>query len=722
MPESDGRETFYVTTAIAYMNGFPHIGHAYEFISADAIARLHRMLGYDTFFLTGADEHGQKVEASAAKMGRAPQVHCDEYVSAFDKLNNVLGVSNDDYVRTTEERHKKTARKLWEMCAASDDIYLHNHEGWYNEREECFVTESDAALTDFKDPGTGVDYKRVSEETYFFRMSKYRERLIAHIEEFQTVEPESARNELLARLRHPDGLRDVCISRTTFKWGISVPESFDQKHIMYVWFDALSNYLTGVGALDPDNELSRFWPADKHIIGKDIKWFHCVIWPTMLMSAGLPVARQCFSHGFVNAADGRKMSKSYNNTIDPNEIIAKYPLDTIRYYMLAAATYGADLNFSEVGLISNHNAELADCLGNLVHRAVSLCGKYCGGQVPDTTHDAAFPLPFDLQALVDETPRLAQDCGVHALIGRAMQAVRDTNKFLTETEPWKMKGENAEERRKSIVRTTMEAIYAFSHFLAPVMPFVAEKVFEKLGTPPRALFLMNTQFYNLTPGTPVSIGDILFSKIETEEEKAAAAAKAAGGAGVGASGAAMGVKAKAKAAAEAEDPNQVDFTKMDIRVGEITKCWNHEAADKLFCEEINCGPELGTREVASGLRGFYSLDEMRGRRVLVVCNLKAAKMVGFESAGMVLAAKSADGSAVQLLEPPAGAELGERVCLEGVTGAAWSASRIAKKKVWATVAESLKTDAGCVATWAGQALLTSAGPCTVPSLASVPIS
>eukprot|EP00605_Chrysophyceae_sp_TOSAG23-4_P000453 GSChrysophyteH1.ASY1.ANO1.511.1 assembled CDS len=628
LPESEGRETWYISTAIAYMNGYPHIGHAYEFVSADALARLHRVLGYDTWFLLRS-----------------------------------LGCSNDDYVRTTEDRHRRVAQELWKMCAASDDIYLHYHEGWYNEREECYVTETDASLTDYKDPATGLEYKKVSEEAYFFRMSKYADRLIAYMEENPGFcQPEGARQELLARLRHPDGLRDVCVSRTTFKWGIPVPEGFDEKHIMYVWFDALSNYLTGVDALGLENgEKTRYWPCNKHIIGKDI------------------------NHGFVNAADGRKMSKSFNNTINPHDIIAKYPLDTIRYYTLSAATYGADLNFSEPALVTMHNSELADILGNLVHRILNLTHKYCKGVIPDTTHDEAFGPPFNLKDLIDDANTIGNDCALHTLSFRAMEAARATNKFLTDAEPWKMKGDD-ENRRAPIVRTTLEAVYAFSHFLAPIMPYATEKIFQKLGTPPRALFRMNADFYNLTPGTPVTIGEILFTKIET-------------------------------ASTSLEDPNQVDFTKMEIRVGKITKCWNHPAAEKLFCEEIDIGAEVGVREVASGLRAYYEISEMIDRNVLVVCNLKPAKMVGFESAGMVLAAKADDGSKMELVAPPADAAVGERVFLDGVDGEAWSANKVTKKKVWNAVMPDLRTDESGAVVWRGSPVMTSAGPCSVPSLA-----
>ena len=495
------------------MNGAPHIGHAYEVVSADMLARLHRLLGFSTFFLTGADEHGQKVQRSAIEQGRTPQQHCDEYVALFKQLNARLGVSNDHYVRTTHESHKKTAQQMWLMCAQNNDIYLRDHEGYYNEREECFVTDLEAELTQFKDPVSLKPYKRVSEQAYFFAMSKYKDSIIKYIEQENVVQPETAKNELLARLLHPDPsfcLRDVCISRTSFSWGIPVPEGFDQKHIMYVWFDALSNYLTGVQALDGNS----IWPADKHIIGKDITWFHCVIWIAMLMSAKLELPKQVFAHGFVNDADGRKMSKSLNNTVDPAIILAKYPVDSIRYYMLTAATYGSDVNFSEQALISSHN-ELADSLGNLVHRAFVLCTKYCQSAIPNTLHNQEFGLPFDLKSLIEQTPQLAESCSINVLLGLAMQAVRDTNKFLTHAEPWKMKHQD-QAKRPAVIRTVLEAIYVCSHFLAPAMPFVTQKVFDKLG-PCKRLQDLDCNFYNLVPGTILAQPHgILFPKLDVQ--------------------------------------------------------------------------------------------------------------------------------------------------------------------------------------------------------------
>ena len=327
LPEN--AERYYLTTAIAYTNGLPHVGHAYEFLTADVLVRLHRFLGYKTYFLTGSDEHGQKVAEAASKAGVEPLAHCNKYVSAFQRLNDKLRVTNDKYLRTTSSSHKKSCQMLWKRCLDAGDIYLDKYEGWYNEREELFVTQAEAEKTNFMDVEKNVPLKRVSEESYFFRMSKYSDALIAHIEQNSSfIQPESACSNILARLRK-EGLKDLSISRTTFSWGIPLGADVDQTgtsapHVMYVWFDALSNYLTGVCALDEAADeharLKDFWPANQHIIGKDIVWFHTVIWPTILMSAGLPLPRGVYSHGFVNDKNGRKMSKSLNNSVDPDDV------------------------------------------------------------------------------------------------------------------------------------------------------------------------------------------------------------------------------------------------------------------------------------------------------------------------------------------------------------------------------------------------------------------
>jgi methionyl-tRNA synthetase len=725
-----GPEKHYLTTAISYTNGFPHIGHAYEFLTADVLARYQRVLGYDTYFLTGSDEHGQKVANSAEAAGRTPIQHCDIFVNAFKALMQRLAVKYDRYIRTTDPDHEATCQRLWTMCSEKGDIYLDKYEGWYNEREECFVPDNEAEAAGFCDPGSGLPLKKVTEENYFFRQGRYADALIAHIEANpQVIEPEQYRNNILARLRK-EGLKDLCISRTAFTWGVPVPAGFDQKHVMYVWFDALTNYVSGVNGLDPSNPLSSYWPASVHIIGKDIIWFHCVIWPCMLMSANVPLPRKVFSHGFVNAADGRKMSKSYNNTVEPHEILDKYSADSVRYYFSASTTYGRDVNFNEATLIAMHNSELADILGNLVHRALNLCLKYCDGVIPDTTHDAACGLPFDLQVLVNSIKTSASNCAINEALFVAMDAARATNRYLTEAEPWKLKGAD-EARRPAIVRTTLEAVYAFAHFLAPVIPLAAEAIFTKLNTAPVIVANLKMDFYNLAPGTQVTLGDILFKKIEIPSESPLSPGSSVASKATSDSKAKTAAPAKKPASAEVEapdDPNQPVISKLDLRVGRIVKVWNHETADRLYCEEIDIGDPAGPRQVCSGLRQHYTLDQMQDRLVVVVCNLKEAKMQGFVSAGMVLAAKGTDAegnAVVQLVNPPAGAVVGDRVCVSGMHAMPIaSANRGKKLKIWETVATDLGVDGSSQLHWQGQHLVTATGDgrCTVESLANVPVS
>lgn len=711
-----GNTPFYLTTAIAYTNGLPHIGHAYEFLSADSLVRFHRVLGLDCFFLTGTDEHGQKVANSAEAANISPQAHCDKYFHAFQRLHRRLKVSYSSFVRTTHSHHMRTSQSLWRRCAAAGDIYLSSYEGWYSEREEVFVSDADAEAAGFKDVGSGLPLKRVTEESYFFRMSNYLDRLVQWIEVDKPdfIQPDLHKQNILGRLKK-EGLRDLSISRTSFSWGIPVPEEFDQKHVMYVWFDALSNYLSGVHALDADSdgeevhEFSRYWPAQTHLIGKDIVWFHTVIWPCMLMSASLPLPQTVFCHGFVNASDGRKMSKSYNNTIDPDQILDKYSSDSLRYYMSSSVTFGSDLNFSEESLVTMHNSELADVLGNLVHRVLTLCLKYCDGLVPDCKHDPLLPLPFDLSALKEGVRSDMKDSCINAALFRAMEAVRSTNRFLTEAEPWKMKG-SEESRRVPVVRTALEAVYAFSHFLAPVIPSSMQSVFDKLGTPPVSVPNLKDDLYNLRPGTRVTLGDILFQKIETEEQKIVLPTTQ--------------VKPAKKAAVvqqseeQQQQQQQSDFSKVDIRVGLVVKVWNHATAERLFCEEVDLG-HGEIRQIASGLRQHYSLESLQGRKVLVVCNLKESKFQGFMSYGMVLAAKSEDGSRVELVDPPVDSVIGERVTLlsqEEMQQEPWNAAKMKKGKVWESVSSCLKSDEEGFVCWQETPLTTSKGICRVASL------
>ncbi|GMH98554.1 hypothetical protein TrST_g7055 [Triparma strigata] len=696
---------FYITTAINYANGAAHMGHAYEGISADIIARYHRLKEHGAYFLTGSDEHGQKIAGVAEKDGKKPIEICDKYVTGFQVLNQRGRVSNDDYLRTTDDRHIKTCQKLWNMAAEKDDIYLGHYEGWYNIREETFVTEAEAEATNYKDPTSGAPLTKTAEESYFFKMSKYQPQLLSWLKSGPVVQPEGMRNFIIKRLSEP--LRDLSISRTTFDWGIPVPPGFKEKHVMYVWFDALTNYITGASGspqsgcgIDSNGKPGPMWPADVHLIGKDIIWFHSVIWPCMLMSVGIPLPKCIYAHGFINDKEGKKMSKSIGNVIDPHDVMDGIGADSFRWYLGKEAPFGGELSFSEENMNAMHNSDLCDTLGNLVHRATNLCKKYCDGVVPSVPLDK---LPVSVEELRKKAAECMDKFAIDGLANLAMSAVRDVNKYLTDEAPWLLKGDENDERRKVIVKTSLESIYIFSHFLAPFLVEATDVIFDKLNTPPVGIDALKVGSQNIPDGTEIKVGSVLYSKVVSEEEKAGEDLKKKKAEEI----AHKAKKKKAEKAAQikksvenntASDSAQPEFTKMDIRVGQIQKVWNHPAADKLFCEEINLGGEV--RNIASGLRDFYTLEEMEGRKVLVVCNLKSSKMIGFESQGMVLAAKA--GSSTVLLTVPSGAEVGERVFISGLSGEPFSAQQVKKKKTWANVQKDLKCDEEGRPRWEGE--------------------
>mmetsp|Transcript_46896 Transcript_46896/g.114386 ORF Transcript_46896/g.114386 Transcript_46896/m.114386 type:complete len:780 (+) Transcript_46896:83-2422(+) len=724
---------FYLTTAINYTNGPAHMGHAYEGTTSDVISRYFRLKGdRPCYFVTGSDEHGQKIAETAAKDGKTPQEICDKFCTGFKCLNQRSLVSNDDYIRTTSDRHKRVAKELWKRCADAGDIYLDAYSGWYNVREETFVTDQEAELNDFKDPASGTPLKRVEEESYFFKMSAYHDRLLKYINDNPDfIRPEQHRNNILARL-NAEPLRDLSISRTTFTWGIPVPEGFHESHVMYVWMDALSNYLTGVNALGVNGDgsiegLEKFWPSNVHIIGKDILWFHTVIWPCLLMSAKLPLPATVFAHGFVNDKEGKKMSKSLGNVVDPHDMLDKFHVDTFRWYLCKEAPYGGELSFSEESMREMHNADLCDSLGNLVNRATNLCQKFCGGVIPDVP--APSNPPVNLGDVIEAYKAKMDLYELQGGANIAIQAIRDVNRYLQEEAPWLKKGDEHAEFRQVVVRASLEAIYALAHLLMPFIPIGCKIIMEKVGKEPVALSDLNLDCRNLTVGTKIEVGKVLYEKSLSEAESAGK--DGAKGTKKESFAEAQARKKAQKAAAianakknqqKSSDPDQPEFTKMDIRVGKIVKVWNHESADKLFCEEIDVGEESGPRQIASGLREHYSLDDMQDRLVLVVFNLKAAKIVGFVSNGMVLAAKAEDGSKVELITPPEGSKIGERVFIEGVEGEPISSAQVKKRKTWEAVAKDLKTGDGGVATWQGKTIQTSAGACKAASLEGAPIS
>jgi len=633
VPSDASADKFYITTAINYTNGNPHMGHAYEAVSSDIIARWHRAYGRQVFYMTGTDEHGQKIAETAEREGVQPIDICDKYAEAFQKLNARLNISNDFYIRTTMPMHKQLAQTLFLKATEVGDIYLDTYNGWYNVKEETFITESEAALTDYKDPASGLPLEKRSEESYFFRMSKYQERLLAHIEANPDfILPSFRKNEILAKLREP--LRDLSVSRTNFDWGVPVPAhpslTSDKKHVMYVWFDALSNYVSGTGW--PDGERAHFWPASVHLIGKDIIWFHCVIWPCMLMSCGLPLPKAVYSHGFINDKDGHKMSKSLGNVVDPHEQLDKYSCDSFRFYLAYASPFGADIPFNEGALVQMHNSELADALGNLMHRATNITQKYCEGQVPDVKAEPS----FDTLRLIAESSAAYATYGLQEAVTLVLTAVKDTNKYLTELAPWHIKAkegemteDEAQVKRQVVCRSVLEAMYVVAHFLAPIVPDGAKVITDRLGLPLRPIWSLSPNFDNLAPGTKVTVGEPMYAKIVKE---------------------AVVVK---------------EIFPCDMRVGKIVSVEDHPASDTNFVVKIDVGAEKGTIQACAGLKGKYEASELAGRSVVVLLNLKPAEIKGVKSEGMMLVGDQQKPTKVQGLLSPGNAPVGTKVECEG---------------------------------------------------------
>ena len=613
----------------------------------------------------------------------------------------------DGYVRTTSDAHKRLSRRLWERCVKAGGVYLGVYTGWYSVREETFITETEAAASDYKDPMSGAPLKKMEEPSYFFKLSEYQSRLIAHIKAHpEFIVPEARRNEVLERLAVP--LQDLSVSRTTFDWGIAVPGDVPG-HVMYVWFDALSNYISAIGydalADDPSKAapLAKFWPADVHLIGKDIIWFHCVIWPALLMCAQAPLPTTVLGHGFVHGPDGRKMSKSLDNVVDPYAVLANFPVDSFRWFLMRETTFGGDVTFSETALALRHNAELADTFGNCVHRSLSLCAKYCGGKVPDATADAV----LDVGALREATAAAFASHQIEVAAAQALGALNAANKYITDTEPWHLKADDP--KRLVVVRTILECIYATAHFLAPYLVHTAPKVFAMLNTAPVPIAKLSATLTNLQPGTQTAAGEILYEKVATAEALAKQAADAE------AKKAAEAKKREADAK-RAGAPPQSDLSKMDFRVGVIIDVKRHESADALYVERVDVG-EAAPRQVVSGLVKHIPIEQMANRRVVVLANLKPSALRDVESQAMVLCGKAADGSKMELVEPPEGVPPGERVVCAGHEEAPEQQLN-PKKKIWEKLVQpTLNTSSDCVVRAGELPFMTSRGPCTVKTIA-----
>jgi len=508
-------KAFYITTPIYYVNDVPHIGHAYTTLACDVLARYKRARGFDVFFLTGTDEHGQKVEKAAQAKGETPLELADRVMKRFQALWEKLNVSNTDFIRTSQERHKKGVRHLFEKILATGDIYLGEYEDWYCTPCETFWTETQ--LMDGCCPDCGRPTEKLKESSYFFRMSKYQEQLIRHIEANPDfIQPRSRRNEILNFVK--EGLRDLSISRTSFSWGIPVPG--DEKHVIYVWFDALTNYITALGYPDdPDGDFARYWPADVHVIGKDILRFHTVYWPTFLLAAGIPLPKKVFAHGWWTV-EGQKMSKSLANVVEPNMLVDKYGVDAIRYFLLREVPFGLDGDFSHSALVHRINSDLANDLGNLVSRSTAMLGKYFDGALPapvgTTEVDAAFiaRFPAAVRAIEVHMDELAFNKALQAI----WELVGAANKYIDETAPWALaKDAVKRERLGTVMYNLIEAIRLIALLVAPYLPETAGKIMGTLGCDATDLTLEGKDNWGgLAPGAKVAKAEPLFPRIETE--------------------------------------------------------------------------------------------------------------------------------------------------------------------------------------------------------------
>ena len=647
------KQKYYITTAIAYTSGKPHIGNTYEVVLADAIARYKRLEGYDVFFQTGTDEHGQKIELKAEEAGVTPKEFVDKVSGEIKNIWDLMNTSYDKFIRTTDEDHEKQVKKIFKKMYAKGDIYKGHYEGMYCTPCESFFTESQ--LVDGKCPDCGRPCVPAKEEAYFFKMSKYADRLIQYIKDHpEFIQPESRKNEMMNNFLLP-GLQDLCVSRTSFKWGI--PVDFDPKHVVYVWLDALTNYITGIGYDcdgDSTEQFKKLWPADLHLIGKDIIRFHTIYWPIFLMSLDLPLPKQVFGHPWLLQGDG-KMSKSKGNVLYADELVDFFGVDAVRYFVLHEMPFENDGVITWELMVERLNSELANTLGNLVNRTISMSNKYFGGVVED--RKAAEPVDDDLKAFALEVPGRVtakmDKLRVADAITEVFSLFKRLNKYIDETMPWALaKDETKQDRLATVLYNLVEGISIGASLLEAFMPETTERILKQLNAEKRGFDTLNV--FGLYPsGNKVTDKpEILFARLDVKEvmekveklhphvEEPAAEEKA-------------GIDLEPKAEITFED-----FEKMQFQVGEIISCEAVKKSKKLLCSQVKIGSQV--RQIVSGIKAHYTPEEMVGKKVMVLTNLKPAKLAGVLSEGMILCAEDEEGN-LSLVTPekemPAGAEI-----------------------------------------------------------------
>ncbi|MCI9007425.1 MAG: methionine--tRNA ligase [Lachnospiraceae bacterium] len=646
------KKKYYMTTAIAYTSGKPHIGNTYEIVLADSIARYKRFQGYDVFFQTGTDEHGQKIELKAAESNVTPKEFVDDVAGQIREIWDLMNTSYDKFIRTTDKDHEAQVQKIFKYMYDKGDIYKGYYEGMYCTPCESFFTESQ--LKDGKCPDCGREVQPAKEEAYFFKMSKYADRLIEHINSHpEFIQPVSRKNEMMNNFLLP-GLQDLCVSRTSFKWGI--PVDFDPKHVVYVWLDALTNYITGIGyecGGDSGEQFRKNWPADLHLIGKDIIRFHTIYWPIFLMSLDLPLPKQIFGHPWLLQGDG-KMSKSKGNVLYADELADFFGVDAVRYFVLHEMPFENDGVITWELMVERLNSELANTLGNLVNRTISMSNKYFGGIVTDTK--AAEEVDADLKKTVlDTLPKVTEkmeQLRVADAITEIFNLFKRCNKYIDETMPWALaKDAEKKDRLSTVLYNLVESISYGASLLAPFMPSTALKILEQLHADSRTIEEMNT-FGLYASGTKVTEKpEILFARLDSKEvmekveERRAKAAE----------------QANAEPVIDVEPKDSIsfdDFCRLQFQVGEILSCEAVPKADKLLCSQVKIGSQV--RQIVSGIRSSYTPEEMVGKKVMVLVNLEPRKIRGLVSEGMLLCAEDEKGT-LSLLAPekdmPAGAEI-----------------------------------------------------------------